>query len=30
MIRLVLAVIGRTSPEELARFTGDYDLKDRH
>lgn len=29
-IRLVLALIGRTSPEELARFTGDYDLTDRH
>lgn len=28
--RLVLAVLGRTSPEELARFTGDYDLTDRH
>ncbi len=29
-IRLVQAVIGRTSAAELARFTGDYDLEDRH
>lgn len=29
-IRLLLAVVGRTSADELARFTGDYDMKDRH
>ncbi|MFN7003047.1 MAG: TRAP transporter small permease [Roseinatronobacter sp.] len=29
-IRLIRAIFGRTTPEELARFTGDYDLKDRH
>lgn len=30
LIRLIRALIGRTSPEEMARFTGDYDLKDHH
>lgn len=29
-IRLIRALIGRTTPEEMARFTGDYDLKDNH
>lgn len=29
-IRLIRAIFGRTTPEELARFTGEYDLTDRH
>lgn len=30
LIRLIRAVTGRTSPEELARFTGEYGPEDRH
>jgi len=29
LIRLIRAILGRTSREEMARFTGDYDLQDK-
>ncbi len=30
LVRLGRAVVGRTSPQEMARFTGDFDMTDRH